>query len=271
MRLLLGLGIVVLLWAGVCAWYYLRQESLIFFPSELPVEHRFSFSQPFETHEVEVASDVHLSALLFRSDSSSAPGRRVVLYLHGNAGDLQSWGSHADLYTDAGYDFFVIDYRGYGLSGGRISSEEQLHADVQAVWDWLAARYDSDAIVVIGYSLGSAVGARVACANKARKLVLIAPFFSGLDIARRVAPWLPSALVRYEFRTDLVLQNCELPVTLFHGEGDRTIPPEASMRLFELLGDRGSLHVLSGVGHSDVAESQVFRREVHRALGREDL
>jgi pimeloyl-ACP methyl ester carboxylesterase len=271
MRLLLGFGIVVFLWAGVCAWYYLRQESLVFFPSELPAEHQFSFGQPFEAHQVEVASGVHLSALLFPSDSTPISSRRAVLYLHGNAGDLQSWGSHADLYTDAGYDFFVIDYRGYGLSGGQISSEEQLHADVQAAWDWLAARYNSDSIVVIGYSLGSAVGARVACANNASQLVLIAPFFSGRDIARRVAPWLPSALVRYEFRTDLVLQNCELPVTLFHGEDDRTIPPEASSRLLGLLGDRGQLHVLRGIGHSDVSESPEFRREVHRALAREDL
>lgn len=266
MRLLLGLGVVILLWAGVCAWYYLRQESLVFYPSELPVEHQFSFGQPFETHHVEVAPDVHLSALLFRSDSISVSGRQAVLYLHGNAGDLQSWGSHADLYTDAGYDFFAIDYRGYGLSGGRISSEEQLHDDVQAAWDWLAARYDSGSIVVIGYSLGSAVGARVACANAASQLVLIAPFFSGLDIARRVAPWLPSSLVRYEFRTDLFLQNCELPVTLFHGEDDSTIPSEASMRLLDLLGDRGRVHVLSGIGHSDVAESPEFRRAMSNLL-----
>ena len=100
MRLVVGLGITVLLWGSICAWYYFRQESLAFFPSKLPATHQFEFSRPFESHSIDVAPGVSLSALLFPSES--APSRQVVLYLHGNAGDLQSWGSHADLYIDAG-------------------------------------------------------------------------------------------------------------------------------------------------------------------------
>lgn len=266
MRLVTWLGAIVLLWAGVCAWYYLRQESMAFFPSKLPASHEFEFDRHFEAHRIEVAPGISLSALLFLSESSAAERRRAVLYLHGNAGDLQSWGTHADLYLDQGYDFLAIDYRGYGLSDGSIGSEAELHADVQAVWDWLTTRYAPGSITVVGYSLGSTLGARVACANGARRLVLIAPFYSGKDIARRVAPWLPSVLVRYAFRTDEVLAGCSLPVTLFHGEDDRTIPPEASERLLELTGGRGSLHLLPGTGHSDVAENAEFQRRMMQLL-----
>jgi len=268
-RLVVGLGIAVVLWVGACAWYYVRQESLIFFPSKLPAAHQFEFSRSFESHSIDVAPDISLSALLFRSELPEQSSRRVILYLHGNAGDLQSWGSHAELYLDQGYDFFVIDYRGYGLSGGRVSSEAELHADIQSVWNWLEARYDPDSIVVVGYSLGSAVGARVACANQARHLVLIAPFFSGRDIGRRVAPWLPSALIRYPFRTDQVLENCDVPVTLFHGADDRTIPSGASTRLLDLLGERGELVLLPGVGHSDVSGNGDFQRRMTRLLNPE--
>ena len=266
MRLAAWLAAILLLWAGVCAWYYLRQESMAFFPSKLPATHEFEFDRDFEAHRIEVAPGVSLSALLFRSQSPEPDRRRAVLYLHGNAGDLQSWGTHADLYLDQGYDFLVIDYRGYGLSDGSITSEAELHADVQAAWDWLAAGYAPESITVVGYSLGSTLGARVACANGAARLVLIAPFYSGKDIARRVAPWLPSGLVRYAFRTDEVLAGCDLPVTLFHGTEDRTIPPEASERLLGLLGERGRLHLLPGVGHSDVAESREFRRLMGQVL-----
>lgn len=266
MRLAAWLGAILLLWAGVCAWYYLRQESMVFFPSKLPASHEFEFDRAFEAHRIEVAPGISLSALLFRSVSRTPDPRPAVLYLHGNAGDLQSWGTHAGLYLDQGYDFFVIDYRGYGLSDGSVGSEAELHADVQAVWDWLAASYAPQSITVVGYSLGSTLGARVACANGARQLVLIAPFYSGKDIARRVAPWLPSALVRYAFRTDKVLAACDLPVTLFHGNDDRTIPPEASERLLELTGDRGSLHLLPGTGHSDVAENAEFQRRMKQLL-----
>lgn len=261
MRPLAVLGILVLAWGAICAWYYSRQETMIFHPSVLPKGHNFVFDRPFTEHEIEVEPGVTLTALLFPADTvaEEPEDRSAVLYLHGNAGDLQSWGYHADLYAEAGYDFLVLDYRGYGKSDGRISSEAQLHADVQKAWDWLAARYDPGSIVVVGYSLGSALGARVACANGAGKLVLLAPFFSGRDIGRRVAPWLPAALNRYQLRTDLLLQDCDLPVMLVHGERDTTIRPRASRRLLALLGDRGRLVLLPAAEHQSIAEDPLFR------------
>ena len=260
-RPLAVLGILIFAWGAICAWYYSRQESAIFYPSVLPAGHHFVFDRPFVEHRIEVEPGVELSALLFPAnrEAEESVDRRAVLYLHGNAGDLQSWGYHANLYVEAGYDFLVIDYRGYGKSDGRIRSEAQLHSDVQKVWDWLTGTYDAGSIVVVGYSLGSALGARVACANGARQLVLLAPFYSGRDIGRRVAPWLPAALNRYQLRTDLLLRDCELPVMLVHGESDTTIPPRASRRLLALLGDRGRLVVLPDAGHQDIGEDPKFR------------
>lgn len=269
MRMLAVLGLLVLAWGAMCTWYYFRQESVVFHPSVLPTEHRFAFNRPFEEHDIEVEPGIALNALLFRAETRDGPSehrgnepsddRAAVLYLHGNAGDLQSWGYHADLYVDAGHDFLVVDYRGYGKSGGRISGEAELHADIQQVWDWLAARVGPSRITVVGYSLGSALGARVACANGAERLVLLAPFYSGRDIGRRVAPWLPPALIRYPMRTDLLLADCELPVTLVHGERDATIPHESSERLLELLGDRGRLVLLPGADHQNIASDPDFR------------
>lgn len=267
MRMLAVLGLLVLAWGAMCTWYYFRQESVVFHPSVLPTEHRFAFNRPFEEHDIEVEPGIALNALLFRAETRDGPSehrgrtrdRAAVLYLHGNAGDLQSWGYHADLYVDAGHDFLVVDYRGYGKSGGRISGEAELHADIQQVWDWLVARVGPGRITVVGYSLGSALGARVACANGANRLVLLAPFYSGRDIGRRVAPWLPPALIRYPMRTDLLLADCELPVTLVHGERDATVPHEASERLLELLGDRGRLVLLPGADHQNIASDPDFR------------
>ena len=109
----------------------------------------------------------------------------------------------------------------------------------------------------------------MACANGARRLVLISPFYSGRDIARRVAPWLPAARGRDSFRTDLVLGSCDLPVTLFFGGSDTTIPAEASSRLLGILGARDELVVLPGVGHSDVGESGEFQGRMTRLLNPE--
>lgn len=52
-----------------------------------------------------------------------AEPRGIILYLHGNAGSLRSWGAVAPDLVASGYDLLIVDYRGYGQSTGRISGE----------------------------------------------------------------------------------------------------------------------------------------------------
>lgn len=272
MRLLTLGAAIALVWALVCAWYYFRQEAVLFHPSRLSPQHEFQFDRPFEEHRIEVEPGVELSALLFEADVSTGEStgpRRAVLYLHGNAGDLQSWGWHADLYAEAGYDFIAIDYRGYGKSDGRIRSEAELHADIEHTWEWVERRYDPGHVIVIGYSLGSALAAPVACRHEAAGLVLLAPFSSVSALARRAVPFVPMSVLRYPLRTDRVLADCRVPVTIFHGLGDRTIPFSESERLMKILGSRGRLVALSAAGHQDIADDPTFQREMRELLAAE--
>ena len=254
-------------WGIICAWYYFRQESVIFQPSRLATGHEFRFDRPFEEHWIEVEPDIEINVLLFPATGADNP---VVLYLHGNAGHLQDWGWHADLYVEAGYDFLVIDYRGYGKSAGRIESETQLHADIDRVWEWTTARYAPGDVTLVGYSLGAALAARLACEAEPApaRLVLLAPFYSARDLARRLVPYVPIGLLRYPLRTDLSLTGCRsgLPITIFHGEGDRTVPFSQGRRLADLLGSRARLVPLRDATHQDVAADPLFRREMARLL-----
>lgn len=274
---------VLVAWVLICAGVYVGQERLIFHPSPLPAGHDYEFDRPFEALRIEVEPGVELAALRFPATDSSAgsaaagdagpaspAARRVVLYLHGNAGSLQDWGWHAGLYVDAGYDFVVIDYRGYGTSDGRIESEAQLHADIARVWAWTTERYAAEDITLIGYSLGSALAARLACTREKppARLVLLAPFYSARDLARRTLPFVPVFLLRYPLRTDQVLRDCRLPVTIFHGRADRTVPVEQGRRLAEALGERARLVPLPDAGHADIAADPTFRREMTALLAR---
>jgi hypothetical protein len=269
---------ILVTWALICTGVYFAQERLIFHPSRLPADHEYEFDRPFEALRIEVEPGVELAALRFPAsgvtpavpDRESAAGRRAVLYLHGNAGHLQDWGWHAGLYTDAGYDFVVVDYRGYGTSDGRIDSEAQLHSDVERVWMWMTERYAPGDVTLVGYSLGSALAARLACTRERPpgRLVLLAPFYSARDLARRAMPFVPAFLMRYPLRTDLVLRDCRLPVTIFHGRGDRTVPFDQGRRLADSLGERARLVELPEAGHSDIAADPVFRREMTALLAR---
>lgn len=284
MRILAWIGAAVVAWGIVCAWYYFRQESVIFQPSRLATGHDFRFDRPFEEHWIEVEPGVELNALLFPASGASRGAQRpdpadatltgnpVVLYLHGNAGHLQDWGWHADLYVEAGQDFLVIDYRGYGKSDGRIESEAQLHADIDRVWAWTTARYAPGDVTLVGYSLGAALAARLACESELppARLVLLAPFYSVRDLARRLVPYVPIGLLRYPLRTDLALSECrhDLPIAIFHGEGDRTVPFSQGRRLAELLGSRARLVPLPDATHQDIAAAPLFRREMVKLLNR---
>ncbi len=50
-----------------------------------------------------------------------------------NRDNLQRLGGMHRDFTSRGFDFVAPDYRGYGKSSGRITSEAQLHADVAAL------------------------------------------------------------------------------------------------------------------------------------------
>ncbi|MEK7826436.1 MAG: alpha/beta fold hydrolase, partial [Thermodesulfobacteriota bacterium] len=95
------------------------QESLIFYPEILPPDYPFAFSQPFEEVNVPVEAAT-LNALLFKAQNAKG----VVLYLHGNAGSLRSWGDVAGDFTSRGYDILIPDYRGFGKSTGNIANEK---------------------------------------------------------------------------------------------------------------------------------------------------
>ncbi len=102
------------------------QERFIFFPEKLSSDYKFTFRQDFEEVSIKAGDGTALHGLIFTSVNSKG----LIFYLHGNAGSVRTWGDVVKTYTDLGYDVFILDYRGYGKSGGSISSEQQLYDDI---------------------------------------------------------------------------------------------------------------------------------------------
>ena len=207
----------VLAYGGVVGFFYVGQESLIFMPTTLPASHQFLLP---DTTEVSLAVDgATLSALHFKQ-----PGAKgVIFFLHGNGGNLASWLRSTDFYRKNNFDLFIIDYRGYGKSTGRIASEAQLHADVMAAWNWIAPQYEGRKRVIFGRSLGTTLAAKLSTQVRADWTVLVSPFYSLDGMRRDVYPFLPGALMRYTFRTDQWLPHANSPVSILHGDRDEVI------------------------------------------------
>ncbi len=251
--LAVGIGVAVL------AWIYTFQESLIFHPERLPAEHRFAFSDVSEV-SIDVGGET-LSALHLKLP---AP-RGVVFFLHGNNGNLATWFTNSDFYRAANYDLFMLDYRGYGKSSGRIDSEAQLRADVLAAWQVVERQYVGKRRVIYGRSLGTALAAGLAAQVQPDLTILVSPYCSLAQVMQAHYPLLPTVLLRYRLETCADAAHLRSPLLLVHGEDDTVIPVWHSEQLLAVA-PQARLLRLPGAAHADVHRFSAYTSELLRTL-----
>ncbi len=240
----------------VLLWYF--QEKLIFFPDILPHDYVFHFATPFEEHFIPAGDGAVINGLLFKAEGSQG----VILYFHGNAGSLRSWGGVASDFTDKGFDLMIIDYRGYGKSTGSIS-EKALYSDAIAVFDFLQAKYPGNRIILYGRSLGTGIAAYLAGKRSPKALLLETPYDNFTNIAAHHMPFLPNGLLlRYRFPTDEWLKEVQCPVHIIHGTADRIVPYQFGEQLAISLGPAANFHTITGGHHNDLS----YFPEFHEAL-----
>ena len=236
-------------YVGVLGVLYFTQERLIFHSKLLPANYRFAFDhdQRFEELHVPVPG-ASLDALLFEQ----ANPRGLMFFIHGNTGSLANWAAGLDFYRKINFDLFMFDFRGFGKSTGRISSEDQLVSDVRAAWDSIAPRFRGKPIVIYGRSLGTGLAARLAREVAPRLLVLVTPYTSLAEIGQREYPLIPEFLNRYPLHTDRIIGDIKCPILLIHGTDDTLIPLDDSERLQKLAHSPTELLVVNGAGHYDI-------------------
>ncbi|KAA9324994.1 alpha/beta hydrolase [Adhaeribacter soli] len=241
---------------------FFQQESLIFFPSKLPPDHAFHFRESFQERYITAPDGIKLHGLLFPVEASKG----LIFYLHGNAGSVEEWGSVASIYTNLGYDVFMLDYRGYGKSGGKISSEQQFYDDVQAAYDLMKQEYPEEKIIVLGYSIGTAAAARTAALNKPQMLILQAPYYSLTDLGKNLYPIIPSAILKYKFKTYEFVEKTAAPIVIFHGDQDEVIYYGSSLKLQKHLKPTDQLNTLKGQSHNGMTENPDYLAAIRKLL-----
>lgn len=240
-----------------------RQESMFFHPTKLKADYKYDFNHPFEERFITVDENVKLNALHFRTNES----KRLVYYLHGNAGALNSWGKMADFYLENNYDIFILDYRSFGKSEGKIRSEEQFLNDVQIVYDTLITEYKEENIIVVGYSIGTCLAASIAANNNPKHLILKAPYNNMVDLVHHYYSIVPSWAIKYHLPTDQYLEKTKCPITIFHGTKDKVIPVEATIKLQSVLKEKTDTAIIvEGKNHYGVGDWPEYKNEVKAIL-----
>jgi len=224
------------------------QERLIFFPEVLPRDFKFNFDSSTDEKWLDFQGS-KINSLLFKAKNSKG----LILYFHGNAGSLESWGDVAkELSERSAWDVWILDYPGFGKSGGHISSEQQLHELAKLFWDEAKKLYPSSTVLIYGRSIGTGVAVQLAADSVPNGMILESPYSSLQALAHAKFPWLPtSLLLRYRLRSDQSIAMITPPILILHGTRDEVIPIEQARKLAALM-KNGSLIEIESGHHNDL-------------------
>ena len=242
---------------------YFFQNNIIFQPTSLSKNYSFSFDAPFEEIWVTTSDNVEINALLFRTQQLR---KGLVLYFHGNRGNLQRWAQYHVDFTEKGYDFLAIDYRGYGKSSGR-PSEEGLYIDAKTIYERALENYSPDEIIIYGRSLGTGVASHLATKVAAQQLMLETPYNSLQGAFQTKIPFFPIPFrLRTQFPTDQNLQKISIPVTIFHGTRDGIVSIRSAKKLKPFLTKEDLFVIIPKGKHKNLASFSKFQQALSQRL-----
>ena len=252
-ELLIPLGIA---YGVVLVLVFLFQSHLVFFPGtgRESVLTPQSYGLRFESVSIRTTDGETLDAWWVPAEGA----RGVVLFFHGNAGNISHRLDYLQMFHRLRYTTLIIDYRGYGKSTGT-PSEAGTYRDAEAAWEYLrhARMARPQDVVIAGESLGAAVATWLAAevtlttGESPRAVLLFSTFTSVNDLGQQVYWFLPVRLlsrIGYDNRANL--KQIRAPVFIAHSRDDDIVPYAHGRNLFEAANEPKTFLELRG-GHND--------------------
>jgi fermentation-respiration switch protein FrsA (DUF1100 family) len=218
---------------------------------------------------VMTADSVELVGWYLPPSPAPPEGRRApgLIWFYGNMETVAAMAPVLREFRPPGTAMLVLDYRGYGASGGS-PTEAGVYRDAEAAWDFLGAQpgVDPSRIAVYGRSVGSVPALYLATSRPVGAVILDSPFTSAREMQRVHYAWLPPFIMRLSLDNLSRARNLSAPLLVVHGSADR-IAPFAMGQAVAQAG-RGELVRIEGGGHNDTYDmgGEVYRERMHRFL-----
>ncbi len=258
-----GKAVIIVYCSIGIALYYL-QEKLMFHPEPLPRDYIYNFNIPFKEINIPMNSRDTLNLVQFFPKAGIVKG--VVLYFHGNRGNINRYVKYAQNFTKNDYEVWMADYPGYGKTTGKLS-EENLYKQALEVYKLAHSKFSEDSIIIFGKSLGSGIASWLASKKSCKRLILETPYYSMPDLFSHYAPIYPTAaMAHFKFPTFRYLQEVKAPVTIFHGNEDDVIPYDKGYKLTKEFKPGDELITIEKGKHNNLNDFPQFRKKLDSLL-----
>lgn len=225
----------------VIALLYTQQRRILF-----PAPTDYPQAPPPGFALVHTATDdgLRLSAIY----RPAGPGKRTILFFHGNGDNLAGAIEATRGPAAAGTGLMLVEYRGYGGNPGS-PGEAGFYRDGEAAIRWLAEQgVTARDIVVVGNSIGSGPATEMALRHDVAALILVSGFSSLPEVVRGQVQLVPAWLVRDRFDNAAKIARLKAPVFLMHGDADTLVRPDNLARLQRARPDATAV-LVAGAGH----------------------
>jgi pimeloyl-ACP methyl ester carboxylesterase len=237
------LAIVAGAYILICAAVYVFQPRMVFFPERGLVAEPTTIGLDFGDVHIDTDDGERLHGWFVPGD-----GDKVVLFLHGNAGNISHRLESIRIFHELGLSVLAVDYRGYGQSSGNMS-EQGSYVDARAAFRYLrdARGFDPQRIILFGRSLGSAIAIELATHVRPGALIAESCYTSIPDVGARHYRLLPVRLlarIRYDSLSRVPQIYCRK--LFIHSRNDEMLPLSLARRLFEAAADPKTFMEISG-------------------------
>ncbi len=237
------ISIPILIYALVCLFLYIKQRSILFFP----------------TAEV---TDIDTETLWLKISSGKLKiwklnqGKPAIIYFGGNSEAVEAnIADYQSMFRN--HTVYIVNYRGFGGSSGS-PTEQALFEDALAIYDQLKTKHET--ISVIGRSLGSGVASYLASKRDILKLALITPYDSISNVAQTHYPAFPVKwLVKDPFNSISYAPLIHSQILVLYAEKDLVVPFKHTRNLLNVLPQADS-KMIRGTAHNDISSNPVYQK-----------
>ncbi|OGV31252.1 MAG: hypothetical protein A2020_01355 [Lentisphaerae bacterium GWF2_45_14] len=240
---LIIMGLTAIVSVGV--FVYLFQEKFIYVPDRGLTDNPGSAGLKYEDVELTTEDGTLLHAWFVPAENPKG----VILFCHGNAGNLSDRIATIKVFYELEMDVMIFDYRGYGKSEGS-PSEKGTYQDARAAWNYLVRKREipPDKIIIVGRSMGGAIAAELAAEKAPAGVIIESAFISIPEIAKDLYPFIPliRPFSKIKYDTAEYMKKINSPVMVIQSIDDEIINFRHGEQVFKSANSPKKFVKLSG-------------------------